>query len=360
MRNKIIVLAAGCLIQAAHAQSGVTLYGIVDTGVEYYTHANAAGDGAARMPSLTGSTPSRWGIRSTEDLGGGVQVFFVLENGFATSNGTINNGSNRIFGRQANVGISGKFGTLTFGRQMNMTMYSLYDADVIGASIHSMGSIDSYIPNARSDNAIGYMGTFYGLTIGATYSFGRDASNAGGPAATNCAGQVPGDSSACRQWTAMLKYDASWFGIATAYDRMNGGAGASGGLSMSSYTDTRTSANGYFKVGQLKIGGGWIGRQENAATSLKTNLFYLGFHYPFTPALVLDSQALYFSNRTADTHATLVVARFSYLLSKVTAIYTSLAYVQNSNMSAIPISAAGSVGTGMNQAGAMIGIRHSF
>ncbi|WP_155402874.1 porin, partial [Ralstonia solanacearum] len=54
----------------ASAQS-VTLYGVVDTGVEYVNHIGTAGSSVVRMPNLSGTVPSRWGLRGTEDLGGG-------------------------------------------------------------------------------------------------------------------------------------------------------------------------------------------------------------------------------------------------------------------------------------------------
>ena len=60
---------------------------------------------------------------------------------------------------------------------------SLADADIIGPSQFALGSMDPYLPNARSDNAIGYRGKFGGVTVGATYSLGRDVSSAGGPGA---------------------------------------------------------------------------------------------------------------------------------------------------------------------------------
>ncbi|OXH84981.1 porin, partial [Burkholderia multivorans] len=82
------------------AQSSVTLYGIVDTGVEFVTHANAAGDHVVRMPAVTGEMPSRWGIRGNEDLGGGYQAVFVLESGFNVRGGDLGQGG-RLFGRQA-------------------------------------------------------------------------------------------------------------------------------------------------------------------------------------------------------------------------------------------------------------------
>lgn len=81
----LAALAIGTLASApAFAQSSVTLYGIVDTGVEYFTHATPAGGSMARMPVVGGGDmPSRWGIKGTEDLGGGLKAVFALESGFS-------------------------------------------------------------------------------------------------------------------------------------------------------------------------------------------------------------------------------------------------------------------------------------
>ncbi len=67
-------LVGGALLGFAtsgFAQGSVTLYGILDTGVEYVSQANSAGKGVVRMPAITGELPSRWGLRGSEDLGGG-------------------------------------------------------------------------------------------------------------------------------------------------------------------------------------------------------------------------------------------------------------------------------------------------
>ncbi|MDV6321434.1 porin, partial [Chromohalobacter sp. HP20-39] len=70
----------------AVAQS-ITLYGLVDTGVEYVNNVGATKSGLVRMPNLTGTVPSRWGMRGKEDLGGGVSALFNLQAGFNPSNG---------------------------------------------------------------------------------------------------------------------------------------------------------------------------------------------------------------------------------------------------------------------------------
>jgi len=210
MKYKIALLGTllGITAAPAFAQSNVTLYGIIDTGIEYVTHADASGNSVVRMPGVTGELPSRWGIRGNEDLGGEWSAVFTLESGFNTKAGTLNQGG-RLFGRQAYVGFKGPYGTVTFGRQYTMTYWAILDSDLLGPDIYGgTGSFDQYLPSARSDNTIAYKGTFGGLTAGATYSFGRDSAGTGNsPGQGTCVGSVPGSAQTCREWSAMLRYD---------------------------------------------------------------------------------------------------------------------------------------------------------
>src|SRR5450830_794285 len=362
--NKLVcstfaLLGIACSQQAL-AQSQVTIYGIIDTGVVYPTNANAAGNSALKMPSLTASFPSRIGFKGTEDLGGGLQALFVLESGFAVDTGGMGQG-NRLFGRQSFVGLKNNYGTVMLGRQVNMTYLVTAESDVMGPNIFSISSIDSYIPNARSDNAIGYLGTFSGVTVGATYSFGRDTSTAGGASATSCAGEVAGNAKACRQVTAMLAYDSQSFGVSSSYDIMYGNTGASTGLTSSDNTDQRVTLNGYAMLGSNKIGMGVMDRKTRAAAvNTNSDLYDLGFSYPISTALVLDAQVAKLSIKGSANKSTLSVARLTYNLSKRTALYTSLGYMKNAGTAAIPLDVGGTVGTGMNQFGVMTGVRHTF
>ncbi|BEV17306.1 porin [Herbaspirillum sp. DW155] len=361
----VALAAAACAMYtgmagSAMAQSSVTIYGIIDTGVVYTTNANAAGNSVFKMPSLTGTFPSRIGFRGTEDLGGGLQAMFVLENGFAPDTGALGQGG-RLFGRQSYVGLKGGWGQLMLGRQINMTYISQLKTDVMGPNIFAIGSIDSYLPNARSDNAIGYLGSFSGFTVGATYSFGRDASSAGGPAATNCPGEVAGNSKACRQVTGLLGYDGQGWGVTSSYDILYGNTGASGGLTSSDNSDQRVTLNGYYMIGDVKIGGGVVDRRTRAATTnTDSDLYYLGLSYPLTTALVLDAQVSRLDVKNSANDVTLSVARLTYNLSKRTALYTSVGYIKNGGTSAVAIDAGGTVGAGKNQFGVMSGIRHTF
>jgi predicted porin len=354
-----VALVCGLASTGAMAQTTVQVYGLLDTGVAYLTNVNAQGDSVVRMPSITGTFPSRIGFRGTEDLGNGLQVFFTLENGFGVDTGSLQQGG-RIFGRQAHVGMKGSWGALTVGRQFNMTTFALIKSDVLGPNNFAIGSINSYLPNARSDNAIGYMGNFNGLVVGATYSLGRDGSNAGGPAATNCAGEVPGNAKACRQYTGLLGYEGKAWGLNASYDRLYGNTGAANGLTSSANTDTHTTVNGYVMVGSTRIGAGVIDRETNAATALvESDLYYLGLTQPIG-SFIFDAQVARLDTKNSDSDATMLVARLTYPVSKRTAVYGSVGRIDNKGTSAASLDAGGTAGQGLAQNGVMVGLRHSF
>jgi predicted porin len=358
----IVAALGACALPNASAQSNVAIYGILDSGLVYTTHANAAGDAVLKVPGLTGSVPSRIGIRGTEDLGGGLQAVFVLENGVSADTGTAGQGG-RLFGRQAYVGLKSAYGTLMLGRQVNMTFLAAVQSDVLGPNLFSMSSIDLYIPNARSDNAVGYLGTFHDVTVGATYSVGRDASTAGGPAGTGCAGEVAGNSKACRQVTALLGYDNRVLGVTASYDIMYGNTGAAAGLATSDSHDRRMTLNGYAMAGRLRLGAGLMARKKVAATrdyDVETKLWYIGASYPLAPLLRLDGQVARHDVKDSGNDSTLSVLRLTYSLSKRTAVYGSVGHMRNGGTAAIALDAGGTVGVGRDQSGLSAGVRHAF
>lgn len=366
---KLHRLALACAIATpalAHAQatgSSVTLYGVIDTGIEYVNHVGAAGQSVTRMNSLSGTVPSRWGLRGSEDLGGGMKANFALESGFAPDSGVSNQG-NRLFGRQAWVGLSGNWGQVSLGRQYTMLFWAMLDADILGPNTFGSGSLDAYIPNARADNAIAYKGKFGGLTLGATYSFGRDVANAGpSPAGTNCAGESAADHSACREWSALVQYETQRFGVAAAYDSIRGGAGAFGGLTRSGWSDDRLSLSGYVLLANTKIGAGWLRRDNEANPTPRSDLWYAGASYDITPAWNIAGQVFYLRYHHSDNKAILYALRGTYSFSKRTSIYATAGYINNDGQSALSVS-NGSAGAnpapGVSQMGAMVGIKHVF
>src|SRR5579862_4491320 len=101
--NSKMVLAVALLFAAtaAQAQSSVTLFGVLDEGLNLTSNAN--GHKTWQMSSVDLVT-SRWGLKGSEDLGDGLQAIFALESGFTLDNGAAYyNG--RLFGYQSYVGL---------------------------------------------------------------------------------------------------------------------------------------------------------------------------------------------------------------------------------------------------------------
>ncbi|HJV85406.1 MAG TPA: porin [Noviherbaspirillum sp.] len=367
MKSKLILagflVGVLCQAQAQARSDSVAIYGLIDSGVEHVTNVGPTRDGLTRVPTITGSLPSRIGFRGTEDLGGGLKAVFTLENGFGPDNGTAGQGG-RLFGRQAFVGLSGSWGTVSLGRQYTMLFWSLLDSDVLGPNVYGSGSIDSYIPNARADNALGYRGSFNGVTVGVTYSLGRDTVNAGpSPAGTNCAGESPADTKACREWSAMVKYDAASWGVAAGVDRFNGGPGAFAGLTNSSLSDTRKTVNGYVKFGQAKLAAGVLQRDNEASVAPKSNLYFIGGVYPLTSAITLDGEVFKLDTKNSANDATMFALRGTYHFSKRTAAYVTAGHIANDGALNLSVS-SGAPGSnpsaGDTQTGLMVGVRHMF
>ncbi|MFG6487305.1 porin [Roseateles sp. BYS78W] len=360
------VLAAALAATGAHAQSNVTIYGILDASVEALNGVGANGDSIKRMPGLTGGiSPSRIGLRGNEDLGDGLKAVFTLEQGFGVDTGTLNQGG-RAWGRQAFVGLQGSWGMVSLGRQYSMLFWSQLEADILGPAMFGSGSLDSYLPNSRVDNSIAYKGTFNGLTVGATYSFGRDATSVATatPSATNCPGESS-DAKACRQWSVLAKYDTATWGVSAAVDELRGGSSATfAGLTNSSLTDRRATVAGWARFGDVKLGAGVIDRRnEGSATTPKSQLWYLGASYPVTQAFTLDGEVFKLDYKGSANQATLFAVRGVYTLSKRTAVYATAGRIDNSGTLALGVSngAAGNgPAAGGGQTGLALGVRHSF
>jgi general bacterial porin, GBP family len=165
---------------ACHAQSSVTLYGLISVGVEYVS--NEAGHSNLKM--LSGSQQgSRWGFKVREELGGGLAAVAQLENGFDVTNGRLMQGG-REFGRQAFVGLAHKrFGTVLFGRQTDTfwdILTPFYGASA-GSSLNvHVGDNDNIFGDFRYSNAVKYISpTFAGFLGEAMYAFSNQAGGFG-------------------------------------------------------------------------------------------------------------------------------------------------------------------------------------
>jgi predicted porin len=179
--KKTLLAAALCgtFTAAAHAQSSVTLYGLIDTGLIYVNneggHSNWLQSGSATQNTV-------FGLKGSEDLGGGLHAMFKLEQGF-----NLNNGSQAFsgdgFGSQAWVGLQhDRYGTLTFGRQFdvfNDTVGPLTAGfNTWGGSIaaHPFDNDNLAADSVVMNNTVKYASpTLYGITFEAQYSFSNKA-----------------------------------------------------------------------------------------------------------------------------------------------------------------------------------------
>lgn len=188
--KKIATLMIGCatagpFAQAAHAQSQVTMYGILDEGIIYQNNTGgAAGGKRFFLDSTSGINGSRWGLTGSEELGAGLRAIFTLESGINMNNGTLAQGGT-MFGRQVFVGLKDdKLGSLTLGRQYDMMFYFGQPLTSAGSQAGSApflhpGDLDNTGNTIRINNAVRYMSPSYaGLTFGGEYSVGGVAGNA--------------------------------------------------------------------------------------------------------------------------------------------------------------------------------------
>ncbi|HTI16871.1 MAG TPA: porin [Trinickia sp.] len=183
MKFKSLTIATLALFAgAAHAQSSVTLYGLIDAGVAYTNSVKTPTGGASEFQMASGLvSTSRWGLRGSEDLGGGLHAVFQLENGFMVNNGTFKNGGDE-FGRQAWVGLSSdKFGTLTMGRQYDFTVDYVQALSATGSgwggnlAAHPFDN-DNMDNDQRLNNSVKFSSaTYAGFQVGAMYAFSNDA-----------------------------------------------------------------------------------------------------------------------------------------------------------------------------------------
>ncbi len=166
--KKLPILALAACACAAQAQSSVTLYGVADMAIERVKGATTTTRAASGQQQ-----GSRWGVRGTEDLGGGLKAVFQMEAGLNMSTGALGQGG-LGFGRQSYVGLAGDFGAVRLGRQ-----YSPMDdvASLVGTKGYDVLSVVPIIGNGdynRVNSAVTYLSPkVANTTFQAQYSFGN-------------------------------------------------------------------------------------------------------------------------------------------------------------------------------------------
>ena len=174
MRYTITRTAAGALLGTAlcgagtvHAQSNVSVYGLLDLNVGASTHAASDGGTVERVGS-GGMNTSRLGFKGSEDLGDGLKAVFQLE---AAVLGDTGGTDAALFKRQANVGLEGRYGRIVFGRSFTTVYDFMIRYDPMGfAPFYSWGTsggatgANKYGMTTGFDNMVKYAGKAGGLT----------------------------------------------------------------------------------------------------------------------------------------------------------------------------------------------------
>lgn len=379
MNKKLLTIAvlAATASAAAHAQSSVTLYGIIDAGISYVNHSKNAAGGSDKLFKYDDGVAqgSRWGLRGTENLGGGLKAIFVLENGFNSSNGTLGQGG-ALFGRQAYVGLSQtQYGTVTFGRQYSFSTdilgsnYAMGGNTVVGNYAYHVNDIDQ-LTSSRINNSVKYQSAnYYGFTFGALYGFSNQAGAFAG------ANSTAGSS---RTYSFGVNYANGPASIGAAYTDIRFPGQVSPSFStMIANIGTGTVRDLHtFGVGGRYIWGPatawllWTNTQFDAInlTSTKYNAYEAGLKYALTPALS-SAVGYTYSNATQggnSYHWNQVNGTVDYALSKRTDVYALAVYQQASGhgvqaqigSSASYFNTSGK--SSKDQIAARVGIRHKF
>ncbi len=166
-----IALACG----AAHAQSSVTLYGLIDQAVRFQT-SSAGNTVSVNEGAINGN---RWGLKGSEDLGGGSHAIFQVESGFNVGTGKSDQ-QQQLFGRFAWVGLQNdRFGSLKLGRQYG-GIYNFYafNFDPIGGGNINATDWSLFLVGIRFDNTVQYENAFGPVTLQVQHSFGGQPGSA--------------------------------------------------------------------------------------------------------------------------------------------------------------------------------------
>jgi predicted porin len=342
------LLALACT--AAHAQSSITLYGIVDAGVEYVNRvAQGSQTGSAIREQSGNLAGSRWGLKGSEDLGGGYKAVFTLEGGFNVNTGALGQ-SGRLFGRKAFVGLATPYGTLTLGRHQNL-LYELmykYDALTFNPS-YSAQSRDSQFVN-RADNSVRYGLQLGDVTFAALYSTGFDSTIPNGA-------NVPGATKVGREMSAAVLYDRGPFSIGVTYDQLQGTS-----IATQSNTQQRALLGLSYDIGPVKALAGlrWL-NTRNTDVPPSSLLYWGGVTWRVNTPLSVSASVYHTQFRNPHGGPTMGALLVDYSLSKRTDVYAEGAYVSNRSWSDVGIRGTGvDIAPGMDQAGVTVGIRHTF
>jgi predicted porin len=257
----VLPLCAG----SANAQSSLTLYGTVDAGLRYETHStDYAEDGSPlrtrsrlRMPQGGGMSESFWGVKGTEDLGGGLQAVFQLEAHFDTRNGRSVPEDGSQYFQIASVGLlSSSWGQLTLGRQYNVAMEAAslaYGSNLWADYFNAFKPEHTLLAASKTNNMVHYGAQLGDVVLLAQYAIGESVGST---------------------------RRGSQYGVGVAYVPENGPVKLSGALMRSKDDNSNAKFDIYTAGAQFRLGesatlqAGYIeNRRDNNFTSFANGPF---------------------------------------------------------------------------------------
>lgn len=354
--------ALACAHCLASAEStGLTLYGLLDTGVEV---AKAGGGTVVRLQSGQ-YAGSRWGLRGTEDLGGGTRALFVLENGFNSDTGLFGQNS-RLFGRQAFVGIRNGWGTFTMGRQYTPMVSVAYQMDAFENGMAPMFPNLGVYPGAeRVDNALKYTTPNFGpVSLSALIALGERATapRAGDDGYGLNIHYQAGSTRLAAAWNQRRFASADMLGAVLRPVQMLPATSVDGRI-------TTFIVGGNHDFGAFKLFGG-LQRQRFAGlpgvAPMRQNLATISLSVPVaSQGRLLAGYARLDDRSPLQRDARLLGLGYVHSLSRRTSLYGAMAWLTNRNGAANVLGGNTSPGLPLEYAGAdpralQFGLRHAF
>lgn len=341
-----------------YAQSSVTLYGLVDTSIRYLTNANGKNDSQVAMGEGV-ETPSRWGMKGTEDLGNGLSAIFRLENQFQLWSGKLDNSNNTLFQRQSYVGLSSQqYGTLTFGRQQTPffeMMGNVYDPMTVGDYWQDSFVYNPVGPFLFTNSSVKYSEKIGGLQIEGMYGVGG----------------VPGSVGENSMYGLTASYALGPLSADVGFQQND--------VSGKKFNIVNVSAV-YTFTPTVKLLAGWLHSQDNTGLADLDNQqagaptlprvspnriddsFYVGSTWQVTPPLALTVAGYYDHARNAATlngalgaginYSATVLAEYS--LSKRTEVYGTVDFTRGNGAFLADYPGRN------NQTGVAVGLRNLF
>ncbi|SDI81726.1 porin [Paraburkholderia phenazinium] len=342
-KNMIALAVSAAFALPVFAQSSITLYGVIDEGINYTSN---AGDKSAYQLESGYAQGSRWGLKGSEDLGSGLKAIFDLENGFDVNSGALGQGG-RMFGRQAFVGLTAaNYGTVTLGRQYDSVVDYLAQATANGnwggyLLSHPYDN-DNTDNSFRVNNTIKYASPdFAGLQFGGTYSFSNDTNFANnrqyslGGQYTNGGLLVTGaylqaDNPGLTTNGAIATDDANF--ISERLRIFGGGVNYTFGAATLGFVYTNTNVGEPAATDTSAYVGSITAPNGGSVTAIKFQNFEVNGKYQFTPAFFVGVQYVYTAatmdatsgNENPKYHTFGLMA--DYNLSKRTDFYFQAAY----------------------------------